>query len=390
MDFYVTLPSNASMNVHPDNKKSDYTTQFNTPIVLEGNYEVALANITCTPNIKNDYGEISIDNISTFYPFLPPLKKVLINLYDVKNIEDKIIQGQEQIAFYQVFLNFTLYKVISEFGSESGLIVYNNLLPIFYNLNEINDPNPNYYIPKAFNNIFDEMCVKENVKIEDNFAVLTREQFNYLIEEKFDLYYYPIIRFSPKFTFTASTIKKINDYYMEKINDNTLTNSEFDDLISVFRKIYYEVKDSVHYTGLISLKAEIKNDQIKFNSNVDLELKAHGIIKDLVFKNEKIMLDTYYKMPGKLNLIKYGIIYCDIVQEQIVGEEYRQVLQIIPLNSTESSQVLSNNLDLQYVPVKSNFISSINISIKSLTGDLIKFDDDFIYTIVKLHFRKIL
>ena len=43
------------------------------------------------------------------------------------------------------------------------------------------------------------MCVKENVKIEDNFAVLTREQFNYLIEEKFDLYYYPIIRFRPLF-----------------------------------------------------------------------------------------------------------------------------------------------------------------------------------------------
>ena len=69
------------------------------------------------------------------------------------------------------------------------------------------------------------MCVKENVKIEDNFAVLTREQFNYLIEEKFDLYYYPIIRFSPKFNFTVDTIKKINNYYMKKINDNTLTNS---------------------------------------------------------------------------------------------------------------------------------------------------------------------
>ena len=89
-------------------------------------------------------------------------------------------------------------------------------------------------------------------------------------------------------------------------------------------------------------------------------------------------------------MIKYGIIYCAIVQEQIVGEEYRQVLQIIPLNSTEGAQVLSNNLDLQYIPVKSNFISTINISIKSLTGDYIKFDDDFIYTIVKLHFRKIL
>ena len=123
--------------------------------------------------------------------------------------------------------------------------VYNNLLPIFYNLNEINDSNPHYYIPKAFNNIFDEMCVKENVKIEDNFAVLTREQFNYLIEEKFDLYYYPIIRFKPKFKFTDETIKKINNYYMEKINDNTL-NSEFEELISIFKKIYNEVKDSVH------------------------------------------------------------------------------------------------------------------------------------------------
>ena len=51
---------------------------------------------------------------------------------------------------------------------------------------------------------------------------------------------------------------------------------------------------------------------------------------------------------------------------------------------------LSNNLDLQYVPVKKNFITSINISIKSLTGDLIKFEDDFNYTKVKLHFRKTL
>ena len=28
--FYVTLPSNASFNIYPDNKKSNYTSQFNT------------------------------------------------------------------------------------------------------------------------------------------------------------------------------------------------------------------------------------------------------------------------------------------------------------------------------------------------------------------------
>ena len=69
--FYVTLPSNASMNIFPNNKKSNYTTQFNTPIVLDGNYEVALANITCTPNIINDLGYINIKNLHEVYPFLP-------------------------------------------------------------------------------------------------------------------------------------------------------------------------------------------------------------------------------------------------------------------------------------------------------------------------------
>ena len=64
---------------------------------------------------------------------------------------------------------------------------------------------------------------------------------------------------------------------------------------------------------------------------MDLELEAEGIIKDLVFKKEKIIMDIYYTLPGNFNLIRYGIVHCYIVQEQIVGAEYRQVLQIIPL-----------------------------------------------------------
>ena len=62
-------------------------------------------------------------------------------------------------------------------------------------------------------------------------------------------------------------------------------------------------------------------------------------------------MDTYSTLPGNLNLIKYRIVYCDIVLEQIAGEEYRQVLQIITLTITEGAQLLSNNLDFQYIPV---------------------------------------
>ena len=133
MDFYVTLPSNASMDTHPDNKKSNYTTQFSTPIVLDGNYEVALANITCTPNIRNDYWKIIINNfLSKYYPFFPNegMNNLPIRLLNVKKLDDKINEGQEQIAFIQTFINLYLFSIFSQIKSDTN--VNKNLLPIFF------------------------------------------------------------------------------------------------------------------------------------------------------------------------------------------------------------------------------------------------------------------
>ena len=36
--FNIILPSNASFDVYPDNTKSNYTTRFNSPLALDGNY----------------------------------------------------------------------------------------------------------------------------------------------------------------------------------------------------------------------------------------------------------------------------------------------------------------------------------------------------------------
>lgn len=45
MSFYVTLPSNASMDVYPDNTLTEYRVNLPSPIQLEGSHEVALAEI---------------------------------------------------------------------------------------------------------------------------------------------------------------------------------------------------------------------------------------------------------------------------------------------------------------------------------------------------------
>ncbi|GBM63967.1 hypothetical protein AVEN_85660-1 [Araneus ventricosus] len=45
MSFYVTLPSDSSQHFFPDNKVSNYVTQLPSPIALQGEWEVSLAEI---------------------------------------------------------------------------------------------------------------------------------------------------------------------------------------------------------------------------------------------------------------------------------------------------------------------------------------------------------
>ena len=118
----------------------------------------------------------------------------------------------------------------------------------------------------------------------------------------------------------------------------------------------------VHDYGLIKLIAvKVKENRLKLSSNRNLLSTATGICRDIIFQNENILLNKYYYFSGTFILVKHGIIYCDIIQEQIVCEDYRQVLQLITLESGQNSQKLLNNLDLHYVPVKIFFINNILI-----------------------------
>ena len=236
------------------------------------------------------------------------------------------------------------------------------MIPVFYNFSEQHDPTAKYYIPKKFNENFDLEIEKEKeVTFQNNYVVLTRDQFFDFVDGQYDLSYYPLFSVYQNSITNDKFLEDFTEYYEKKTLNPSLKNEQYDITLAAIKKINENLSKSIQFAGLITLKAEINDGQIKLTSNTQLLLHASGIIKDLVFKNDIIILDLFYSMPGNLNLIKYAIIYCDIVQEQIVGEEYRQVLQIIPLNSSENSQVLSNNLDLQYVPLKSNYIKSINI-----------------------------
>ena len=68
MNFYVTLPSNASMQTYPENKQSNFTTILKNPLELGERYEVALVEMSYTHSIINEVGTVIVfkDNNTIF------------------------------------------------------------------------------------------------------------------------------------------------------------------------------------------------------------------------------------------------------------------------------------------------------------------------------------
>src|SRR5258705_1377917 len=52
-EFYLTLPSNSSMNYFPDNTLAKFTTKLPAPILLQDDWEVGLAEIIYPTSFYN-------------------------------------------------------------------------------------------------------------------------------------------------------------------------------------------------------------------------------------------------------------------------------------------------------------------------------------------------
>ena len=87
MSFYITLPSNSSFKDFPSNTLTQYTTRLKNPLRLDGNYEVALAQILFPKNWKyRDDGIIELSNpkksvqIKVQFLVYETLKQLLVRL----------------------------------------------------------------------------------------------------------------------------------------------------------------------------------------------------------------------------------------------------------------------------------------------------------------------
>ena len=145
--IHVTLPSNSSMTVYPDNKPQNYKTNLAQPLDLEGRWEVALNKIDLTNDWDNVLNEskykVHINYRkdgpkSTFATFIITLSKgyfsnvmtlgkYIINVinegYAQLKIKDELKPLEEQLFLDEVEINFE-YDLIRNRVAFSGTEFY--------------------------------------------------------------------------------------------------------------------------------------------------------------------------------------------------------------------------------------------------------------------------
>lgn len=159
---------------------------------------------------------------------------------------------------------------------------------------------------------------------------------------------------------------------------------DIDDIITAlnsresFKLRHDKVSKFITLTGdtsnLISLNFSTKLClQLGFDPNTNIAVK----------KSSKFPANIYLGLPSQL------LIYCDIVEPQIVGDVMCPLLRIIPLDPVKYAYG-SNKMHIfsppHYIPVMRREFDTIEIDIRSNTGDCIPFQ--FGTSCIKLHFKR--
>jgi len=148
-----------------------------------------------------------------------------------------------------------------------------------------------------------------------------------------------------------------------------------------------------------NLQDDDSNLQIEIKGKLAAFLQNKDVLSHLF--NPSVAESTALSFPHTINAIPFIGIYSDCITEQYVGNAFTRCLRIIPYNavlepvdltnwdkSPQHSEIYTIFENPVFVPVSKNIINSINIALKDMQGEPIKFSNLYSIVLVKLHFRR--
>jgi hypothetical protein len=308
MNFYLTLPSNASMQEYPENKQANFTTLLNKQIFLEGQYDVALTEISLPSKIIQDFGTISFKN-----PFKQENDEreetILINL--------KPLMGSASNAFFPEFQKTLVNEIISKEFEYRYKLAYENM--------EVNESINLVLlkIPKQFKNneYFYEMNVSSefDMILKKFSGINSAERYNFGTENVFEKLkkelekqVYTIIELlCPPFEIKPKDFK----FILMKSNNNT---SKLPIQIDIEKALAFNYPK-------FNLKSTILEISAPQNLNIS------GVFANILCQNDSCLIKSQknFEFPEKISITNYAAIYTDIIDDQYIGDTMAPILQVI-------------------------------------------------------------
>lgn len=395
MSLYVTLPSNSSTVDYPANRQSNYTTTINPPIVLNGPSEVALVDITYSPQITINLGTIQLLN-----PFWgvekekePWLLREKYLTFDVK-----VQNGEDSITFFKN-LNFELekkvllaeYKLMYEYAFVPH-ISQNEKLRAYMDEQQRLHEADNKYLPI--------ICAGANGN--DGYYIMTPDENNEFYRSRILLVGGKYDHEMNRYTITKAQLLPLEQKCFVNLFNLIATKKNTVEVVTEHLDLYGSIREPAdrEYAGIaedvdkfvklgtmptfimdkylqIVHKATYQEDDLKFT----------GILNQLL-DLKKLRTRVHIKFMSHINLLYYSAVYCDIIEDQYVGDAHGPIIRVININSNITNDSVTLFENPHYVNCNKSIINSVNIKILDLEGNPIQFENKFGYVILKLHIRR--
>jgi hypothetical protein len=366
--FYVTLPSNSSMDIYPNNKQSSFKTKLAKEINFPDNYEVALVEISYSPFFISYMGNILLkDYFDYHYGSLHQTIQIPLNIvksisskdyFEIinKQIEIKIEFDDSLIRYKSYFLKSTAIEI--ENAKKYYINSKDNLFLDFFKTTELNS---NF-------RFIDDL----NSQFKDDFLKISGDSFNHELKKweftlaqlftlnrkyKLRIYLvnlnYNLENINKFFSFEDIELLKKTEIKDKNFNPNKIfsiknqlknklgliqleingENGSFVDYLDYPKFIYDKQYDSRKSILKITQDPLAKNDMIFVEGKI-----ANSILEKengLVNRNQTYIIDTIF------NQINYAVINTDIqIENQFFVDYIAPFVKIFPLKSNTDSVLL--------------------------------------------------
>jgi len=357
-DFFVILPSNACPAIHPDNVANNFHITFKDTINMDlnDNWKVALTEL----DFNNVYNTVNTCHgvVVTYHKTighehnLSIVRKNTNLTYEMKHA-DLPIQALFSLDLRIVHGKYLLFESDTPF-----------LLRI-----------PTQEVVKTLgfsSNRVECYSVNSNLKYSYQTSIpMSEEEFNIdEIDVIFMTFHYP-----------GSVVETILVKEQMAFDTN--------------RQLYQFVKDMLYdRVGEITMIGE---DRLHIRTTVHVDkiefLNGLNLILGFPYTNYHVRLNKEISGQNKMQLnngIDNMFIYCSVVAPIHVGDTLAPLIKRISLDSKNNDISRKKHIDmknLMYVPVNQTTINSIEVNVRTDSGELVPFVAGSVTTLV-LHFKK--